>query len=317
MGIPVAFAPSSLEESTLPLSKFLDSKFDSFPENFNVVHINAQSIPCHHKHLQASFDVKNLHAILVSETWLKRKPSPTTEYSLEGFHLIRNDRTAKKRGGGVGIYLRNHIEYKIVSQSPETSLDGCLKLSPEYLFLTVKSENNLNVLLGVYYSPSKEVNYFENLEGLLHQHVATVDHTIIMGDFNTCLMNKYLQARAKRLKNIMNRFSLSILPTNPTHHFPKKTSSLLDIMIVSSANHVDDHGQAPAKAFSHHDLVYLSYRVTFKKKILNKSSQRLTDYIKRPERDAAKSKYDIEKTNNKRRRRNTQKDFVVVNGSES
>ena len=99
-----------------PLNSLLDSKLKNFSKNFNVVHINAQSIPAHYPDLLDSFNVKHVHAVLVSETFLK--PSlPSTAYALPGFHLIRNDRTGKG-GGGVAIYLRSHIPFSILDKSP-------------------------------------------------------------------------------------------------------------------------------------------------------------------------------------------------------
>ncbi|RVE55107.1 hypothetical protein evm_000005 [Chilo suppressalis] len=60
---------------------------------------------------------KNLHAVLVSESWLK--PSrPSSSYTLPGVHLIRNDRTGS-RGGGIAIYLRTHIPFTIISSSTQ------------------------------------------------------------------------------------------------------------------------------------------------------------------------------------------------------
>lgn len=97
------------------------------------------------------------------------------------------------------------------------------------------------------------------METLLEKHVPSVDHTIILGEFNTCIIKNYL--RAKQLLNIINSSNLKLLPSNPTHFFPNCVPSQLDIMIVSSVDHVMIHGQLPADAFSYHDLMYLSYNV--------------------------------------------------------
>ncbi|WP_337233217.1 hypothetical protein, partial [Vibrio cholerae] len=75
--------------------------FSAYPKCFNVIHINAQSIPAHYPELLTTFDSKHIHAILVSESWLQ-PVLPSTSYSLPGFQLIRNDRTGKG-GGGVAI----------------------------------------------------------------------------------------------------------------------------------------------------------------------------------------------------------------------
>lgn len=133
--------------SLLPLNVTLDSHFSDCVKNFNVVHINAQSIPAHFPDLLASFDSRNLHAILVSESWLK--PSlPSTSYSLPGFRLIRNDRVGKG-GGGVAIYLRSHIPFSIVGSSPQPPLPD----AAEHLLLEITLSHK-KTLLGVFYCPS-------------------------------------------------------------------------------------------------------------------------------------------------------------------
>ncbi|CAH2228904.1 jg7358, partial [Pararge aegeria aegeria] len=234
-----------------PLSCLLDSAFSSFTKNFNAVHINAQSIPAHFPDFLSSFDCRNIHAVLVSETFFK-PCLPSTSYSLPGFHLIRNDRTGKG-GGGVAIYLRSHIPFTILDKSPTAYSESAEHLFVEVLF------GHLKLLLGVFYCPSLHFNYFEKFETLLEQFSTSADHTIIMGDFNTCLIKD--DHRARKLKNIVSGCNLTILPTNATHFFPNCTPSLLDLMIVSSPDFVDYHGQLPAEAFSYHDLVFTSYRI--------------------------------------------------------
>ena len=234
-----------------PLSSLLENKFNNFPKNFNVVHINAQSLPAHYPDLLDSFNLKSIHAILVSETFLK-PGLPSTAFPLPGFHLIRNDRT-EKGGGGVAIYLRNHFPFSILHKSPSAYSNSSEHILIEVLFGTLK------VLLGVFYSPNLHINYFDAFEDLLERYAPGADHSIIMGDFNTCLLkNDY---RTNRLQNIINSANLNILPTNATHSFPGCAPSLLDLMIVSSTERVATFGQMSADAFSYHDLVYLSYKI--------------------------------------------------------
>ncbi|KAL0832948.1 hypothetical protein ABMA28_001083 [Loxostege sticticalis] len=80
-----------------------------------------------------------------------------------------------------------------------------------------------------------------------------------MGDFNTCLIKK--DSRSLRLTSLLGSCNLNILPLNPTHFFPNCAPSLLDLIVVSSLNHVAKYGQCHADAFSFHDLIYLSYKI--------------------------------------------------------
>ncbi|CAK1578673.1 unnamed protein product [Parnassius mnemosyne] len=234
----------------LNLHDRISTLFSQYPDNLNIAHINAQSIPCHYSDLLASFDSTHLVALLISESFLK--PSlPSIQYSLPGFVLIRNDRVGKG-GGGVAIYLRSEIPYRVISVSPSTYSE-----SAEHLFLEITLYHT-KVFLGVLYSPNLNINYFDTLDTLLNNFCPVYSHVILIGDFNTCIIKNDL--RTYKLKSLMSSYNLEILPLSATHHFPNCTASFLDLIIVSSLNSVANHGQICA-SFSYHDLIYLSYRV--------------------------------------------------------
>ena len=180
-----------------------------------MVHINAQSIPAHYPDLLSSFENTNVHAILVSESWLK-PCLPSIAYSLPGFQLIRNDRTGRA-GGGVAIYLKAHIPFTILDYSHYNKNDT---VGPEHLFVEL-TFSHTKVLLGVYYSPSVTVDNFESFEIVLEKLTPSYKHSIIMGDFNTCLLNNYY--RTARLKTAVDSANMQILPLSSTHSFPNCT----------------------------------------------------------------------------------------------
>ncbi|CAG4960700.1 unnamed protein product [Colias eurytheme] len=235
-----------------PLDITLSSIFLDVPRNFNLVHINAQSIPAHFPDLLTSFLSTNIHAILISESWLKPN-LPSSAYTLPGFNLVRNDRTGRG-GGGVAIYIRSHISYKLLFSSPQPPPPN----STENILLEVHLSKS-KILVGIFYSPSLSIDYFSNFEDLLDLYSPQYDHSILMGDFNTCLLKG--DCRSKKLLSLLNSHNLQVLPLNPTHFFPGCNPSLLDLMIVSSPSLVAKHGQCPADAFSFHDLIYLSYNL--------------------------------------------------------
>lgn len=195
------FSTASDESSDLSLHDMLANVFSPFPKQFNVVHINAQSVPAHHSDLLFSFNCNTVDAILISESFLK--PSlPSNLFTLPGFNLIRNDRTGKG-GGGVAIYLRNDLSYKIIEASCSQYSE-----SAEYLFIEVRF-NFSKVLLAVFYSPSLHINYFATLENLLDHLCPIYEHVLLLGDFNTCLLKQ--DSRADKLNSILLSFNLSSL----------------------------------------------------------------------------------------------------------
>jgi hypothetical protein len=238
---------SSLDTShslgTLVSREFLNSSY------FNVCHINAQSIPSHFTDLLDTFQSEFVHAILVSESWLKPTLA-STSYALPGFVLIRNDRTGKG-GGGVAIYLRSSIPYKILNLS-QSLYSG----SAEWLFLELNVKG-AKAVLGVVYCPPT-INYFSDLEQVLESLSSDYTHHLIMGDLNTDLCKDSPQSR--KLTSLVQSVNFSILPLDPTHH-TATSDTWLDVILTSFPNNVIKHGQFPAPGFSHHDLVFASYKI--------------------------------------------------------
>ncbi|CAH2091775.1 unnamed protein product [Euphydryas editha] len=244
----------SLNSSLASQETLEDKLLKVFPKNSNflsLVHINAQSIQAHYSDLLASFSTGVVDCVLVSETWLK--PSvPSTSCSIPGYRFFRNDRTGRG-GGGVGIYLRSSIPASVVSYSDSLSTG-----SIEYLFLELTIHHK-RVLLGVLYCPSDKINYFKEMVDILESFVPNYDNIIYMGDLNTCLLKN--DARAQALNDLTSSLNLHILPMkSPTHYFPNCRPSLIDIISVSKPTLCVSHGQMDAP-FSHHDLIYLTYKV--------------------------------------------------------
>lgn len=240
----VSFCDANTLGSTL-----VQSYKDIF-NTFNVCHINAQSIPSHFSDLLDTFSDSPAHAILVTESWLK-PPLDSNSFALPGYILIRNDRIGKG-GGGVAIYLRGDIVYSVILSSPSV-----FSFSAEYLFLEVLVMG-VKVLLGVVYCPPS-VDYFSSLESALDSICFSYSHHIIMGDLNTDLLKP--TSHSVKLSNLLKSVNLSVLPLKPTHHNLDSPDTLLDLLIISRPDLVVKHGQLLAPGFSHHDLIFLAYKL--------------------------------------------------------
>lgn len=238
----------SLDDNLPTIRDYLSAQILTYSRNFNACHINAQSIPSHHADAMEAFELDCLHAVLISESWLK--PSlPSAYFPIKDYVLIRNDRTGK-RGGGVAIYLKSHLKFKTILQSPSTYCSG-----PEYLFIEI--DFGVKLLLGVVYCPPC-IDYISKLEAVFENLTADYSSLLIMGDFNTCLLNT--NQRSTRFRNIVESVNLNFLPLLPTHH-TSSSDTLLDLILTSDTSLVACHGQIPAPAFSHHDLIYTSLRI--------------------------------------------------------
>lgn len=242
---------SAFSDTSVLLGDLLKSRLSVNKRFLNIVHINAQSVPAHYSDLLSSFDSSVVDAILISETFLK--PSlASKQYFIPGYRLLRNDRTGKG-GGGVAIYLRADIPHKILDVSPSQ-----YSHSAEHLFIEVTFQHT-KLLMGVLYSPSSQIDYFSSLETKLELLSPLYEHTIILGDFNTCLLKS--DYRTQKLLSLVTSLNMEILPLSATHHAPQYANpSLLDLILVSNPSMVVTHGQLSAP-FSFHDLIYLTYKI--------------------------------------------------------
>lgn len=237
----------SIDDSIPALDILLNKAFSPYPKNYNICHINAQSISAHYDAMLDYLTSDTIHAILVSETWLK--PSlPSSTFPIRNCILIRNDRVGAG-GGGVAIYLKSHIPYKTILQSPSV-----YSASPEYLFIEVNI--GIKFVLGVVYCPPK-IDYFSKLESALESLLVDYNKIYIMGDFNTCLIQQ--DNRSLRLKSLIGSSNLNVLPLSATHH-SHTGDTLLDLIITSDTDLITLHGQFDAPGISHHDLIYASIK---------------------------------------------------------
>ena len=131
--------------------------------------------------------------ICLTETWLQ-KDDPDSVYNINGFTLIRGDRTeesGKIRGGGVCTYVNNNWcrNISIYEQCCQTDIEYLtLSLRPYYL----PREFPKIFVTTVYIPPSANVKIAEKT---LHDAVIKMQNSspdavnIITGDFNNCKFN--------------------------------------------------------------------------------------------------------------------------------
>jgi exonuclease III len=245
---------SSFRDGCGDLRSSLLNVFDYSSSDLKVCHINAQSIPAHYAEILTSFQGLDLHALLVSESWLK-PTLPSSGFAIQGYSLLRNDRV-QRRGGGVCIYLRDDLSYDILHQSTLLSIGD-----PEFIFIKVNFHHRV-IVLGVVYCPPMS-DYFAKLEPILESLSASYSDIIMMGDFNTCTMRG--DTRATRFGRMISNIHLNRLHLQPTHVLQNSQTSI-DHIIVSKMSMVKAFGQVSAAGFSHHDLIYVQYTLKVPKR---------------------------------------------------
>ncbi|KAI5752027.1 hypothetical protein M8J77_013083 [Diaphorina citri] len=165
--------------------------------------------------------------------------------------MMRTDR----RAGGVAIFLRNDLKHKVVMSSSVSSHDN---RNVEFLAVELVLRC-VRLLVVVVYKPPN-VHQLGELYDFITLSIPNYEHIIMMGDFNINMLNSSVRATQNFL-NTISTFSLSVLPSAPTHHSPGHPSSLIDLTIVTRDDKVVRYDQIPAPGVSHHDLLFLAYSV--------------------------------------------------------
>lgn len=109
--------------------------------------INVRSLLPNINLLRHDFELTDLTAIGVSESWLNHKVHDSL-FKINGFNLVRLDRMGGKRGGGLVLYINNVFNFECLPDKFNYS-DPDL----EMLTVLVKPPNQKNFLLSLIYVP--------------------------------------------------------------------------------------------------------------------------------------------------------------------
>ena len=215
-------------------------------KGLNICHINAQSLCKKIDEFRYLFEGSNMDVIAVSETWFSDK-YPDQLVSMKGYNLHRVDR--KTHAGGVALYIRNGINFRILNKSPDNS-------PIEHILGTITFNNKI-LLVGCIYRPNCQID-FSDLMHTLEISTLNCDDIILAGDFNSNLLIE------SALSNDMVSLGLTsvniLLPT----HFSATNNSLLDLFFVNDKSKILLYDQLSCPIFSRHDLIFLSYDFTLK-----------------------------------------------------
>lgn len=234
----------------------LKSIFRSANHRLNLCHVNAGAIHPKIDEFRYIFEDVKLDIIVVSETWFKSYRS-NASVKIDNYEIIRNDRYAK-RGGGVAIYLRKGLNYKVVASSQG--------ISSEYLFIEIIFPDS-KILLGAYYK-APNVDEVDVFESVVSELATSYDDVIILGDFNEnqfdkvnnlpcsyCVRNSCSKCR---FSDSLDAAGLKSIGTANTHFPDIGRNSMLDLFLTNRPEKVLMFNQI-SHGLSKHDMIFGSY----------------------------------------------------------
>jgi len=241
------------------------NSINRFKGSFNFCHLNAQGLldACHFDEMKLLLKGnQNLNLIALTETWL-RSSNTNKSIDIPGYKIIRADRKSKRgdrnKGGGVAIFVLKNLKTKIILNS---SKDNAQIDNAEFLFVEIFTRTAKIVFGVVYRAPRCNAENTRKLFDLIISTVAHEQNVLIAGDFNINFLNN------QNIAGVLNsNFALNFKLVNdscPTHWWPGKLPSQIDLVFTNNLDRVNMFGHFPS-GISFHDLLLCSYNIKTEK----------------------------------------------------
>ena len=205
-------------------------------DKISVLSLNIQSLPA--KFAEFSELVSEFTScpdvICLQETW---KVIDNSMFPLNNYHILETNTRSVARGGGVGIYIKQNLSYKILKQYSVFS-----ERIFESLFIELSLANNKKIVIGSIYRPGtvspgmtfteQFTQFSEILSTLLADISSEYEHVFIYGDFNLNILDLSNKFIADYVETIFSYGFLQLI-TRPTR-VSGNSATLLDHILTNS-----------------------------------------------------------------------------------
>ena len=210
--------------------------------DFSVLSLNIQSLPAKYNELndmlnELSASNYNPEVICLQEIW---QISDSSLFPLPNYQTLELNTRTNTRGGGVGIFVKNNILYKVLNQY-SIFHDRIF----ESLFIEITNDSNQKILIGTVYRPGTKcpgLNFTEQfsqfsdiLSNILSELGSKYEKVYIFGDFNLDLLkineNKFISEYVDSLFS----FGFLQIVTKPMR-ISANSATLIDHILTNSLN---------------------------------------------------------------------------------
>ena len=193
---------------------------------------------------------QTLDLLALSETRLDNTFTDSA-VSIDGYTLIRRDRC--RGGGGVGMYVRNVIDFKIRSDLSDPDL--------EFLCIEIKKPRAKPFLISNQYRPpNSPIELFAKFDVLLAKIEAENVESNIVDDINCDMMAVTPDNETRHLIELCELYQYTQLIKEPTR-VTSSSKSLIDLFLANEAVKFATSGVSPIGC-SDHSLIYVSRKLT-------------------------------------------------------
>ena len=193
---------------------------------------------------------QTLDLLALSETRLDNTFTDSA-VSIDGYTLIRRDPC--RGGGGVAMYVRNVIDFKIRSDLSHPDL--------EFLCIEIHKPRAKPFLIPNWYRPpNSPIELFDKFEVLLAKIEVENAESNILGDINCDMMAVTPANETRHLIELCELFQYTQLIKEPTR-VTSSTKSLIDLFLTNEPVKFATSGVSPIGC-SDHSLIYVSRKLT-------------------------------------------------------
>ena len=249
---------------------------------FTVLSLNIQSLPAkflEFSDLISQFDNDSTPDIIcIQETW---KIVDNSFFPLANYHPIETNTRTIARGGGVGIYVRENLSFKVLKQ-----YSIFYERIFESLFIEVSLENSKKIIIGTVYCPPKApgltftqqfLQFSEVLTNLLAELSNYSEQVFIYGDFNLNVLelanNRFI---AEYIETVFS-FGFLQLVTRPTR-INENSATLLDHILTNSTIQEHDTFIICSKLSDHFPVIHQLNLKKTKSKDISFETRNLTEH---------------------------------------
>ena len=198
-----------------------------------------------------SITKENIDILLVSETKLD-DTFPLNQFEIEGYSApIRLDRNCLS--GGIMFFIRDDLPNK------ELELHN-LHNSVDAIFLEITLRKNKWLIIGGYNPHKGSISFFLNNIGKeLDKVLPSYDNILIMGDFNSTVLEKEMQ-------EFCEIYGLENLIKDPTCYKNPSNPSSIDVMLTNKISSFQDSITLETGLSDHHKMTITVLKRYFKKR---------------------------------------------------
>ena len=208
--------------------------------------------------LQAFLCVNDFDIVILGETHLSSKIDEN-ELNIEGYSFQRCDHPDDTSRGGMGIYYKSSLPCIF---KPELT-----KLN-EALVFQVKVGTRKCLFTCLYRNPSPENNSMDKVDEFADELNNTLNNikgknpyiNFVIGDLNaknTIWWGDTTDYPGETISNIIDFHGLHEIINQPTHFYPGKNPSCIDLIFCSQPNLISESGVLPSLLPQcHHDIIF-------------------------------------------------------------